>query len=113
MSQVQPRRAVNPARPTIQTENMRNVTIRSNLLAVLFVVGSVVALLDLTIPISIGRITTLVTNHPAATLLRDAWPQLASSVSNQIPSRQRPSGPATCRSSVIATPSVSPSTTSA
>jgi ATP-binding cassette subfamily B multidrug efflux pump len=47
------------------------------LLAVLFVVGSVVAVLDLTIPISIGRITTLVTNHPAATLLRDAWPQFA------------------------------------
>src|SRR6185437_9045836 len=48
-----------------------------HLLAALFVAGSAVALLDLTIPVSIGRITTLVTNHAPATLLSDAWPQFA------------------------------------
>ena len=48
-----------------------------HLLVALFVVGSAVALLDLTIPVSIGRITTLVTHHAPATLLHDAWPQFA------------------------------------
>jgi ATP-binding cassette, subfamily B, multidrug efflux pump len=48
-----------------------------HLVAALFVAGSAVALLDLTIPVSIGRITTLVTNHAPTTLLGDAWPQFA------------------------------------
>ncbi len=47
------------------------------LLALLFVAGSMVALLDLAIPVSIGRITALITKHAPETLLRDDWPQFA------------------------------------
>jgi len=47
-----------------------------HLLAVLFVAGSLVALLDTTIPVFIGRIVALVTHHAPQTLLRDEWPQL-------------------------------------
>jgi ATP-binding cassette, subfamily B, multidrug efflux pump len=46
------------------------------LILALFVAGSIVALLDTVIPISIGRITTLVSSHQPDTLFRDAWPQL-------------------------------------
>jgi ATP-binding cassette subfamily B multidrug efflux pump len=45
-------------------------------LAALFVAGFVVAALDTTIPVFIGRIVTLVSTHAPATLLADAWPQL-------------------------------------
>jgi ATP-binding cassette subfamily B multidrug efflux pump len=47
------------------------------LLAGLFVAGSMVALLDLAIPVSIGRITALVTKHAPETLVHDDWPQFA------------------------------------
>src|SRR5665213_873596 len=47
------------------------------LLGGLFVAGSMVALLDLAIPVSIGRITALITKHAPETLLRDDWPQFA------------------------------------
>ena len=47
------------------------------LVAALFVTGSLVALLDLVIPIFIGRVVNLVSTHAPAELLRDNWPQLA------------------------------------
>jgi len=46
------------------------------LLALLFVTGSAVALLDLLIPVFIGRVVDLVTTHTPADLLRDNWRQL-------------------------------------
>lgn len=42
----------------------------------LFVVGGVVALLDITIPTAIGRIVSLVSTHRPETLMAEAWPQL-------------------------------------
>jgi ATP-binding cassette subfamily B multidrug efflux pump len=46
------------------------------LLAALFVAGFVVAALDTTIPIFIGRVVTLVSTYPPEMLLSEAWPQL-------------------------------------
>jgi ATP-binding cassette subfamily B multidrug efflux pump len=46
------------------------------LLAVLFVAGLAVAMLDTTIPVFIGRVVTLVSTRPPATLLQESWPQL-------------------------------------
>ena len=46
------------------------------LVVALFVAGFVVALLDTTIPIFIGRVVTLVSTHAPAALLHDAAPQL-------------------------------------
>jgi ATP-binding cassette, subfamily B, multidrug efflux pump len=46
-----------------------------HLLVVLFVAGSLVALLDTTIPVFIGRIVALVASHAPGSLLHDAWPQ--------------------------------------
>jgi ATP-binding cassette subfamily B multidrug efflux pump len=46
------------------------------LFALLFCAGLVVAMLDITIPLFIGRVVTLVSTHAPATLLREAWPQL-------------------------------------
>ncbi|HUN50827.1 MAG TPA: ABC transporter ATP-binding protein [Candidatus Sulfotelmatobacter sp.] len=45
------------------------------LFALLFCTGLIVAMLDTTIPLFIGRVVTLVSNHAPATLIRDAWPQ--------------------------------------
>jgi ATP-binding cassette subfamily B multidrug efflux pump len=47
-----------------------------HLLAVLFVAGLAVAMLDTTIPVFIGRVVTLVSTETPETLLRDSWPQL-------------------------------------
>src|SRR5271156_4805437 len=47
------------------------------LFALLFCTGLFVAVLDTTIPLFIGRVVTLVSNHAPETLLRDAGPQLA------------------------------------
>jgi len=47
------------------------------LIAGLFVTGIAVATLDTMIPAFMGRVVTLLTTHTPATLLRDAWPQLA------------------------------------
>jgi len=47
------------------------------LVVALFVVGGLVAVLDLALPTFVGRVVTLVSSHTPATLLRDAWPQLA------------------------------------
>ena len=47
------------------------------LIVALFVVGGLVALLDLTIPAFIGRVVALVSSHRPDTILRDAWPQFA------------------------------------
>jgi len=47
------------------------------LLAALFAAGLVVALLDTTIPLFIGRVVSLVSKHAPGDLLRSAWPQLA------------------------------------
>jgi ATP-binding cassette subfamily B multidrug efflux pump len=46
------------------------------LFVALFVVGFVVALLDVTIPVFIGKIVTLVSNSKPDDLLTDAWPML-------------------------------------
>ena len=46
------------------------------LVAALFVAGSLVALLDTTIPIFIGRVVSLISSHAPATMLHDTWPQL-------------------------------------
>jgi ATP-binding cassette subfamily B multidrug efflux pump len=43
----------------------------------LFAVGFIVALLDLTIPVFIGKVVTLVTQSNPDTLLRESWPMLA------------------------------------
>jgi ATP-binding cassette subfamily B multidrug efflux pump len=47
------------------------------LVAALFVTGSVVAVLDLLIPIFIGRVVNLILTYPPTELLRSQWPQLA------------------------------------
>ncbi len=46
------------------------------LAASLFLVGGLVAVLDIAIPTAIGRIVTLVSTHTPDRLLADAWPQL-------------------------------------
>ncbi len=46
------------------------------LVVALFVGGFLVALLDTTIPVFIGRVVTLISSHAPATLLRESWPQL-------------------------------------
>ena len=43
----------------------------------LFVAGSIVALLDTTVPVFIGRLIALVSNHQPGTFLHEAGPQLA------------------------------------
>ncbi len=48
-----------------------------HLVVALFVAGSIVALLDTTVPVFIGRLVGLVSNHQPGTLLHEAWPQLA------------------------------------
>ena len=48
-----------------------------HLVGALFVAGSLVALLDTTIPVFIGRLVALASRQAPADLLRDAWPQLA------------------------------------
>ncbi|HXQ53882.1 MAG TPA: ABC transporter ATP-binding protein [Stellaceae bacterium] len=47
-----------------------------HLVVVLFVIGSIVALLDMTIPVFIGRMVALVSSHKPGELLAAAWPQL-------------------------------------
>src|ERR1700756_3443 len=47
-----------------------------HLVAALFVAGFIVATLDTTIPVFIGRVVTLVSAHEPGTLLHDNWPQL-------------------------------------
>ncbi len=46
------------------------------LVAALFLAGLVVAMLDTTIPLFIGRVVSLVSTHAPGALLREAWPQL-------------------------------------
>src|SRR6267142_2682922 len=46
------------------------------LVAALFVAGFIVAILDTTIPVFIGRVVTLVSGHTPGSLLQDNWPQL-------------------------------------
>ena len=46
------------------------------LVGALFVAGFLVAVLDTTIPVFIGRVITLISNHEPGTLLREAGPQL-------------------------------------
>ena len=46
------------------------------LVGALFVAGFLVAVLDTTIPVFIGRVVTLISNHEPGTLLREAGPQL-------------------------------------
>ena len=46
------------------------------LVVALFLAGMMVAALDTTIPVFIGRVVTLVSSHAPETLLRDAGPQL-------------------------------------
>ena len=48
----------------------------ARLVFVLFIAGSVVALLDATIPVFIGKVVTLVSTHTPATALHDTWPML-------------------------------------
>src|SRR5262244_3434401 len=47
------------------------------LVAALFIAGFIVAILDTTIPVFIGRVVTLVSSHAPGDLLRETWPQLA------------------------------------
>jgi len=46
------------------------------LVAALFVAGFIVALIDTTIPVFVGRVITLVSSHEPGSLLRDSWPPL-------------------------------------
>src|SRR4051794_24647429 len=46
------------------------------LVAALFVAGFIVAILDTTIPVFIGRVVSLVSGHEPGSLLHDNWPQL-------------------------------------
>jgi len=57
------------------------------LLAALFIVGSLVAFLDLLIPIFIGKVVTLVANHSPEEVFRDHWPILALMAGTQIIAR--------------------------
>ena len=54
------------------------------LLVALFVVGSMVALLDLLIPLFIGKVVELVSSHTPAELFRDYWPYLAGMAAVQL-----------------------------
>jgi ATP-binding cassette, subfamily B, multidrug efflux pump len=47
------------------------------LIAALFAAGFVVAVLDTTVPVFIGRVVALLSTHTPDSLLRQAWPQLA------------------------------------
>ena len=47
-----------------------------HLVIALFVAGFIVAILDTTIPVFIGRVVALVSGHEPGTLLHDNWPQL-------------------------------------
>ena len=47
-----------------------------HLVAALFFAGFIVAILDTTIPVFIGRVVTLVSTHAPGSLLHDNWPQL-------------------------------------
>jgi len=47
-----------------------------HLVVALFVTGFIVAILDTTIPVFIGRVVALVSGHEPGTLLHDNWPQL-------------------------------------
>ena len=47
-----------------------------HLVAALFAAGFIVAILDTTIPVFIGRVVTLVSAHAPGSLLHDNWPQL-------------------------------------
>ena len=44
------------------------------LVVALFVAGFIVALIDTTIPVFVGRVITLVSSHEPGSLLRDSWP---------------------------------------
>src|ERR1700730_12579312 len=46
------------------------------LVAALFGAGFIVAILDTTIPVFIGRVVTLVSSNAPGALLQDNWPQL-------------------------------------
>jgi ATP-binding cassette, subfamily B, multidrug efflux pump len=46
-----------------------------HLVGALFIAGSMVAFLDTTIPVFIGRLVSLASTHAPDTLFRDAWPQ--------------------------------------
>jgi ATP-binding cassette, subfamily B, multidrug efflux pump len=46
------------------------------LVAALFAAGLIVALIDTTIPVFVGRVITLVSSHEPGTLMRDFWPPL-------------------------------------
>ncbi len=48
-----------------------------HLVVALFIVGSMVAFLDTTIPVFIGRLVSLASTHAPDRLFGDAWPQLA------------------------------------
>ena len=44
------------------------------LVAALFVAGFLVAIIDTTIPVFVGRVITLVSSNQPGSLLRDSWP---------------------------------------
>jgi len=46
------------------------------LVAALFVAGLIVALIDTTIPVFVGRVITLVSSHEPGSLMHDSWPPL-------------------------------------
>jgi ATP-binding cassette, subfamily B, multidrug efflux pump len=46
------------------------------LVVALFAVGFIVALIDTTIPVFVGRVITLVSSHEPGSLMRDSWPPL-------------------------------------
>src|SRR5215471_8746068 len=47
-----------------------------HLVAALFIAGFIAAIVDTTIPVFIGHVVTLVSNHAPGTLIHDYWPQL-------------------------------------
>src|SRR5215469_18173787 len=47
-----------------------------HLVAALFITGFIAAVVDTTIPVFIGRVVTLLSNHTPGSLLHDNWPQL-------------------------------------
>ena len=54
------------------------------LIVALFVIGSIVALLDLLIPLFIGKVVQLVSSHTPGELLHDYWPYLAGMAAVQL-----------------------------
>ena len=72
------------------------------LLIALFIVGSVTAVLDASIPVFIGRVVSILTALKPEIGLADAWPQLVAMARRAISSAFMPSSPISARAAASA-----------